>query len=154
MRLEEKLVFLRKRKSLSQEKVGEAVGASRQSVYKWESGAVVPGMEYLIRLSQLYGLTLDDLVNESVDLQSRPEEKPKPPEEPYITEPKKPRLSPLKKRVIVLLCILAAAAAICWGGYSLRIWEEERNIVPIEELEGRRLDIPKSGEFTLAPLEP
>lgn len=149
MRLEEKLVFLRKRKGLSQEKVGEAVGASRQSVYKWESGAVVPGMEYLIRLSQLYGLTLDDLVNESVDLQSRPEEKPKPPEEPYITEPKKPRLSPLKKRVAVLLCILAAAAAICWGVYSFKTWEERRNIVPMEDLEGREVDISTFGHVSL-----
>lgn len=150
MRLDEKLVFLRKREGLSQEKVGESVGVSRQSVYKWESGTVVPGTEYLIRLSKLYGLTLDDLVNESVDLRGRPEEKPKPPEEPYITEPKKPRLSPLQKRVAVLvLCILAAIEAICLGIYSFKTWEEERNIIPIEDLERRRLDISNAIHVTL-----
>lgn len=48
----------RKERGLSQEALGEALGVSRQSVYKWESGSTLPEIDKLIALSKLFGVTI------------------------------------------------------------------------------------------------
>lgn len=48
----------RKEQGLSQEALGEALGVSRQSVYKWESGSTLPEIDKLIALSRLFGVTI------------------------------------------------------------------------------------------------
>lgn len=48
----------RKERGLSQEALGEALGVSRQSVYKWESGSTLPEIDKLIALSKLFGVTV------------------------------------------------------------------------------------------------
>ena len=40
---------------------GEALEVSRQSVSKWETGASVPDLDRLIGMSDLFGVTLDEL---------------------------------------------------------------------------------------------
>lgn len=55
MKLEEKLIRLRKQSNLSQSEVAEALGVSRQSISRWECGTARPTTENLIALSQLYG---------------------------------------------------------------------------------------------------
>lgn len=55
---------LRKEKGLSQEGLADLLAVSRQSVSKWESGGAYPEMEKLIILSDLFGLTLDNLVKD------------------------------------------------------------------------------------------
>jgi len=60
----EKLRALRKEKGLSQEQLAELLNVSRQSVSKWESGQTYPEIEKLIILSNLFKITLDDLVND------------------------------------------------------------------------------------------
>lgn len=64
MRLDEKLVHLRKEKGLTQLELAEAVKVSRQAVSKWESGGGVPSTENLKGLSELYGVSVDFLLNE------------------------------------------------------------------------------------------
>lgn len=54
---------LRKEHGYTQESLAEALGLSRQAISKWESGQSFPETEKLIRLSELYGCTLDELVN-------------------------------------------------------------------------------------------
>ena len=44
----------RKELNLSQEALGEALGVSRQSIYKWESDASLPDIDKLIALSRLF----------------------------------------------------------------------------------------------------
>ena len=53
---------LRAEKKLSQGDLADALGVSRQSVSKWETDASVPELDKLIKLSQLFGITLDELV--------------------------------------------------------------------------------------------
>ena len=65
MRLDEKLVHLRKEKGLTQLELAEAVKVSRQAVSKWESGGGMPSTENLRSLSERYGVSVDDLLNES-----------------------------------------------------------------------------------------
>ena len=53
---------LRAEKKLSQGDLADALGVSRQSISKWETDASVPELDKLIKLSQLFGVTLDELV--------------------------------------------------------------------------------------------
>lgn len=62
MRLQENLIRLRKQKGFSQEELAYQLGVSRQSVSKWESGTSIPELERLIEMSELYGVSLDELV--------------------------------------------------------------------------------------------
>ena len=55
MTLGEKILDLRKRKGISQEKLAELLDISRQAVTKWESGKGNPDTENLIRLSEIFG---------------------------------------------------------------------------------------------------
>lgn len=52
---------LRKQHSMSQEDVANALNVSRQSVAKWESGISLPSSQNLIRLSELFGVSLNVL---------------------------------------------------------------------------------------------
>lgn len=64
MKMEEKLVALRKEKGLSQLKLAEMINVSRQAVSRWESGVAVPSTENLRNLCELYGVPIDYLMNE------------------------------------------------------------------------------------------
>ena len=46
----------RKELGLSQEALGERLGVSRQSIYKWESDSALPEVEKLVALSRLFGV--------------------------------------------------------------------------------------------------
>lgn len=54
---------LRIKKGLSQEKLAEQLGVSRQSVSKWEQGYAVPSSDNVLELSKLYGISADDILN-------------------------------------------------------------------------------------------
>ena len=53
---------LRAEHHLSQGDLAEALAVSRQSVSKWETDSSVPDLDKLVKLSQLFGVTLDELV--------------------------------------------------------------------------------------------
>ena len=62
MNLNENIITLRKQKKLSQGDLADAMQVSRQSVSKWETGQSVPDLDKLVRMAQLFGVTLDELV--------------------------------------------------------------------------------------------
>ena len=64
MKFNEKMIMLRKQHQLSQEKVAEKLKVARQTVSKWELGETTPEMDKLIMISELYNITLDELVKE------------------------------------------------------------------------------------------
>ena len=49
----------------SQSELAEKLGVSRQSVSKWETDSAVPDLDRLIMMSQLFGVTLDELVSDT-----------------------------------------------------------------------------------------
>ena len=57
------LIQLRKMKSMSQEELAEKVDVSRQTLSKWETGESLPDIEKSMMLAEIFGVTLDDLVN-------------------------------------------------------------------------------------------
>lgn len=64
MKINEKIARLRKDRALSQEALAEAVGVSRQSVAKWESGESLPEIEKLVALSFFFATSVDSLVKD------------------------------------------------------------------------------------------
>ena len=65
MSLSEKILSLRTQLGLSQEGLAEQLEVSRQSVSKWETGQSVPDLDKLIKLSDLFGVTLDELARDT-----------------------------------------------------------------------------------------
>ncbi len=61
----EKLILLRKKNGFTQIKAAEKLQVSRQAISGWETGAVLPSLENLKSLSNLYGVSVDYLLNES-----------------------------------------------------------------------------------------
>ena len=57
---------LRAEHHLSQGDLAEALAVSRQSVSKWETDSSVPDLDKLVKLSQLFGVSLDELVTGAV----------------------------------------------------------------------------------------
>ena len=68
MTFKEKLTILRKNKGLTQDDFAKAIGVSRQAVYKWESGSSYPEVPKLLDIKALYGISLDDLFDDSFEI--------------------------------------------------------------------------------------
>ena len=66
MKFGENLKNLRKQKKLSQEKLAEKVGVSRQSVSKWEVGESYPEMNNILKLCKIFNCKINDLVHEDL----------------------------------------------------------------------------------------
>lgn len=67
MKLADKIIDLRKKMGWSQEQLAEHLDISRQSVSKWESGASVPELDKIIRMSDIFGVSTDYLLKEESD---------------------------------------------------------------------------------------
>lgn len=64
MTLGEKIRELRIKNNLSQEDLASKLNVSRQAISKWEQDITLPDTNNLILLSKLFGITLDELVNQ------------------------------------------------------------------------------------------
>ena len=62
MIFKEKLLELRKQKGWSQEELGNNLDVSRQTISKWESGQSTPEMEKLVKISEIFEISLDELI--------------------------------------------------------------------------------------------
>ncbi|MBQ7105758.1 MAG: helix-turn-helix transcriptional regulator [Bacilli bacterium] len=62
MKIEDKLLKLRKEKGLSQEEVADILNVSRQTISKWETGQSSPDFDKIIPLCELYEISCDELL--------------------------------------------------------------------------------------------
>lgn len=67
MILSEKILMLRNQSGWSQEELAEQLKVSRQSVSKWEIGASIPDLDKIILLSEIFGVTTDYLLKDSME---------------------------------------------------------------------------------------
>jgi transcriptional regulator with XRE-family HTH domain len=67
MKFKEKLVYLRKQKSWSQQGLGDQVGVQITHISRLENGKSQPSVELLRKIAQAFGVTMDYLVDEEVD---------------------------------------------------------------------------------------
>lgn len=75
MTLGQKIFELRNKQKMSQGDLAEKLNVSRQSISKWETDASVPELDKLIMLSDLFNITMDELVRDELPEKSAYEEK-------------------------------------------------------------------------------
>lgn len=63
MNLGENIYRFRTAKNMSQGDLADALNVSRQSVSKWENNSATPELEKLMRMGELFGVSLDELVS-------------------------------------------------------------------------------------------
>lgn len=108
MTLGERIYKLRTARNLSQGELAEALDVSRQSVSKWETDASVPELDKLVKLSELFSVSLDELV-----LDKKQPEEMSAPKVVYVERVE--RTTARKTVGVVLLCF----AALVWLLVSL-----------------------------------
>lgn len=71
MKIGEQLQVQRKIHNMSQNELADKLGISRQSISKWENGATLPSFSNVIAISDLFGLSLDDLIRGDEELMDK-----------------------------------------------------------------------------------
>ncbi len=64
MKFEEKLIALRKKAGMSQEELADRLDVSRQAISRWELGTTLPDAPNLLKLSDLFSVSIDWLLRE------------------------------------------------------------------------------------------
>ena len=67
MTFAEKLTQLRKRESYTQEELADILQVSRQAISRWEMGTAVPDSSNLLRISKLFKVSADYLLNDDYE---------------------------------------------------------------------------------------
>lgn len=116
MSLGERIKEQRKSAGLSQEKVAEFVGVSRQAVTKWEADQSAPSTANLFKLAKLFGTTVDILLPSNEDKKSSTAERIyhlyKMDEEKKAEE----RRSKMKKNLLLTLAVIGGYLVIYLAG--------------------------------------
>lgn len=120
MNLGEQIYTLRTRQGMSQGDLADRLDVSRQSVSKWENNSAVPDLDKLLKLSEVFRVTLDELVKGA----------PTPPMAPASTaDPASAPAAAFEKRMIagvllgcmtfLLLLVLLATGQLLGLGWLL-----------------------------------
>jgi len=65
MKLCDKIYACRKKAAMTQEALAEALGVSRQTISKWETGMALPELEKLPVMASLFGVSIDWLLSDT-----------------------------------------------------------------------------------------
>lgn len=60
------LQLLRKKHNYTQDELAKRLDISRQAVSKWETGTAIPDLEVLLKISKLYGITINDILEPNI----------------------------------------------------------------------------------------
>ena len=63
------LQFLRKSHNYTQDDLAKRLDISRQAVSKWETGTAIPELEVLLKISKLYDVTINDILEPKIQSQ-------------------------------------------------------------------------------------
>ena len=91
---------LRKKNNMSQQDLADKLNVSNKTISKWECGNGLPDVIALNNMANIFGITLDELMNSN-----EPAEKV---EEPAVQQPK----SEKKKRPVLWVLLIVAAVVI------------------------------------------
>lgn len=119
--LGEKIAQLRKQRGWSQEDLASHLDVSRQSVSKWESNQSLPDIERIKKLSSLFQITIDELLNEEDHSLSYEQNKPSCKEVSYEEATNYIQvLEEVSKKFAfaTTLCVLSPIALIFLASYS------------------------------------
>lgn len=80
------LLSLRKYYKITQEELAERLQVSRQAISKWETGASVPDIGMLLSLSEIYGVTINEILEADLDSLKNRKKAPIPAKKPEAKE--------------------------------------------------------------------
>ena len=142
MKLKYRLRDMRTERGLSQEALAECLNVSRQTVSKWETGAVYPSAEHLAHLSEVFHVPVDAILKDDWVPPKEPEvqfvEVQVPVEVPIPVEI--PASKTRRRRLATVLVMLALATGIAVGMSSFLNRPDES--VPQSQLKGEVVGIP------------
>ncbi len=92
MKLEEKLMKLRKEHAWSQEEFADKLNVTRQTVSKWELGQTTPDTDNLTKIASIFGVSVNDLLDENAN--------------PIEEKPKANNSNGGSKKILILIVIL------------------------------------------------
>ena len=122
MTLGQRIASYRGRAHLSQDSLAELLDVSRQSVSKWETDASVPELSKLVRLGQVFDVSLDELVTgETKAVAPDPQQGNTNSTQDALAMPETLRLHRQKITGIVLLTVLGVACLLQFGLIML-VW--------------------------------
>lgn len=104
MNLGDNIYTLRTKKNMSQGDLADALNVSRQSVSKWENNSAVPELEKLLKMSELFEVSLDELVGRSAPKQKAADESAPTVQQVIIQTHPRP-FSTRKILGVVLICL-------------------------------------------------
>lgn len=78
------LVKLRKKNKLTQAELAERIHYSDKSISKWEKGESCPSIAVALEIASFYGLTLNDLVDQNLEIDDMPSAQNKPHNYSYL----------------------------------------------------------------------
>ena len=148
MRLEEKLTALRREHKMTQAELAEALDVSRQAVSKWERGIASPSMENLVCMGRLFGVPVEQLVDESLALQKKPVEMA------AVAEPQtQPERRGLRAALAIALaaCLLlsAIASVITIGSAIAKDSKQPHNgITWLDDQDTENIPLPEVQDWT------
>ncbi len=67
MTVGEKIQLYRKNLGMSQEELGQKLLVSRQTISQWEKDQTIPTIDNLIRLKEVFGVSIDDILNPEME---------------------------------------------------------------------------------------
>lgn len=137
MTLGERIYKLRTEKEMSQGELADVLEVSRQSISKWETNGSVPELDKLVKLHEIFGVSLDELVTgkEKEDRREEPKVVTQPPTGPKIIYVEKPVRASFSSAqilgVILLFCSLSAFIPFACFGEKLDIGEAVMLCLPV-----------------------
>ena len=117
MILADKIIKQRKKNGWSQEELADKMNVSRQAVSKWESAQTIPDLDKIMMLGELFGVTTDYLLKDSIEDEEIAEVAEEKPVRKISLEYANTYLAVQKKNswlmgVATLLCILSPIVLI------------------------------------------
>ncbi len=95
MTVGEKIQFYRKKIGLSQEELGQKMHVSRQTISLWEMDKTLPTIDNLLRLKEIFSVSVDDILSEAEPIENKTEE----PKESYAFKYDKTEMQGIFKKV-------------------------------------------------------
>lgn len=133
MKFNENLIELRKKQGISQEELGDKLNVTRQTVSKWELGLTKPDIDKLAEMSKIFGVTVDELINEnqgynginenqSIQEQSQTKENENSSEKNIEDQPIIPKKEKSNnKRSVIIVSIIVVLMFLCVFGMIFTI---------------------------------
>lgn len=120
----EKLQDLRRRAGMSQDTLAERLDVSRQAVSKWERDETMPETEKLVRIAQLFGASLDELLLDR-EPPKEPEPQPQPQYRPvyrhdYVNQFRRHgyKLGYVLMAIGALICAFSLTMRLLWPAFG------------------------------------